>query len=192
MFYLSQDMLAAYTGVRASAWGQLQAACSALQPASADLPHTALFLLDQAAAAGLLTPPAAESPGTAVQPAWLAAAMKVASECPHASASACTAAAPGLGPAPGLNTASSAGVDGLVTPLEDSAVAAHFEIGVDALQSAAVTLRTACATACATPVTVHMVLDLFGQVLSAGRLDYQVGPHVLFARWCRSHCVVLL
>lgn len=177
----SKSMPAAYMGARVSAWGQVQAASKALQPASAGLPYTAMFLLDQAAAAGLLTPPAAaaSSPGGTVQPVWAAAALLVGAECGSRQAgSACTPSSP----VPGLALATSprAGAAAAIAcALNTAAVAAHFEVSSDALQAAAVTLREACAAACTTPVTVHSVLELFLQVLSAGRLDYQVSDQSL-------------
>lgn len=167
-------MPAAFMAVRASTWGRVQAACNALQAPSPSLPFTAMFLLDQAAAAGLFstTAAAAFSAHGALQPAWLAAALVAASEAVQASTSACTPPALGLAGA----TGSTGGGGALAaTPLAESAVAAHFEIAPEALQAALGTMREACAAACATPVTAYMMLDLFLQVLSAGRLDYQVG-----------------
>jgi hypothetical protein len=183
-----QDMPAAFMAVRASTWGQVQAACNALQGSSASLPYTAMFLLDQAAAAGLFlsTAAAAFSANGALQPAWVAAALVAASEAGQASMSACTLPTPGLAGATGSTGGSGAPA---ATPLAESAVAAHFEIATDALQAALQaalgTLREGCAAACATPVTAYMMLDLFLQVLSSGRLDYKVCGKLLALRQCR-------
>jgi hypothetical protein len=166
-------MPAAFMAVRASTWGQVQAACNALQASSPSLPFTAMFLLDQAAAAGLFSPTtaAAFSANGALQPAWVAAALVAASEAGQASMAACSPPAPGLaGP---TGSTGSVGAPA-ATPLAESAIAAHFEIGTSALQAALGTLREGCAAACGSPVTAYMMLDLFLQVLSAGRLDYQV------------------
>lgn len=153
----------------------MQAACDKLQPSVPGLPYTTLFLLDQAAATGLLTSAFASSPSGALPPASVAAAVLVASEAVHNSV------APGLpgGPVQGGSTATVAGASPAVpagsTPLSDDAVAAHFEVTPDALQGAASSLREARGAAATSPVTPHMMLDLFVQVLSAGRMEYQVG-----------------
>lgn len=154
-----QDMPAAYMSLRASTWDKLQAACAELQPSVPGLPHTAMFWLDRAAAAGLLAAPAAGS--DALQPTWVAAAVALAAR--KAQSPAAGFAAPAAVPA------------ALAAALPESAVAAHFEVSTEALLAALVALQGACGAACTTPITAYSMLELFVQVLSSGRVDYQVG-----------------
>lgn len=163
----AQEAVSAYLGKRASAWEQVQAACSALQPSAAGLPYTAMLLLDQAATAGLLnTGAAAGSPSAGLQPAWIAAALVLAST-PISNTST-----PGL--SAGVFPAGTAGGAAVAAALPEAAVAGHFDVSTEALQAAVVTLRDTCVMACTTPVNPQMMLDLFLQVLSAGRMEYQV------------------
>jgi hypothetical protein len=176
-----QEAVSAYLGKRASAWEQVQVACSALQPSAAGLPYTAMLLLDQAATAGLLTSlagAAAGSPGGGLQPAWIAAALVVAST-PNSTST------PGL--SAGVSPAGSAGGAAVPAALPEAAVAGHFDVSTEALQAAVVTLRDTCVMACTTPVNPQMMLDLFLQVLSAGRMEYQVcSRQIGLARFCPS------
>jgi len=152
-----QDLPVSYIGTRLGAWSQLQAAATQLQPSAAGLPYTAMFLLDQAAAAGLRTQPGATaSPSSTLQPAWAAAALLVADEATR------------LQVAPGAPSAGSA------PALSEAAVAGHFEVSTEALQAAVVTLREACGQACLLPITPYMMLELYTKVLSAGCMEYQV------------------
>lgn len=152
-----QDLPASYVGMRLGAWSQLQAASAQLQPSAAGLPYTAIFLLDQAAAAGLLTQPGATaSPSSTLQPAWAAAALLVADEAMRLQVAP---GAPSAAPAPALS---------------EVVVAGHFEVSTEALQAAVVTLREACGQACLAPITPYMMLELYIKVLSAGCMEYQV------------------
>lgn len=164
-----QDMPVTYIGVRASTWDKLQAACAELQPSSPGLAHTAMFWLDQAVAAGLLPLPVAGSTnsGSALQPSWLAAAVMAAAQDVHSIST---------------GSAAPAGV------LTESAVAARFEVTTDALQGALAALQGACGVACIAPVTAHAMLELYVQVLSSGRMHYQVGLGCCVA--CRAAMLV--
>jgi hypothetical protein len=142
-----------------------------LQPSVPGLPFTAMLLLDSAAAAGLLAPSAgaAQLHVGSLQPAWLAAAVLIASEAAHAARDSAATATRTHGGVTGSGLDAAAG-----GKLPDADVAAQFEVSTEALRAAAVTLRGTVRGACEAPVTPYMLLELYTQALSVGRMDYQV------------------
>jgi hypothetical protein len=162
---------ATYLSARPELWAQLQAACSALQPAATDLPFAAMVLLDQASAAGLVEQ---QQPDAAAP--MLAAAVLLASQAAEAGQQ--TAASPAgqraLGSVRAASPDATATATSTSSPLTQAAVASQFGVLAEQLQAVAAQLRASCAAACAAPVAVTCMMELFVQALMAGCLDYQV------------------
>jgi hypothetical protein len=160
-----------YCAARPALWQQLQSSCANLAPLLPQLPHTALALLDAAAAANLVDNPAtsqhelpasqleldgaaAPDPGSVPQTHMLAACVVVAAQ---------AAAAKGQLAAVGASLPSQQEVCG------------QFGLQLAELVAAAARLREACGAACCSPTSAYAVVELYLDALMAGQMERKVG-----------------
>jgi hypothetical protein len=154
-----------YCAARPALWQQLQSSCTKLAPLLPQLPHSALALLDAAAAAHLvdvpashlvdvpaghleLDGPAAPAPGAVPQAHMLAACVVVAAQV--------------------------AAAIGASLPSEQD-VCGQFGLQLAELLSAAARLREACGAACRAPTSAYAVAELYLDALMAGQAERKVG-----------------
>lgn len=174
LLLLLQSLPLPYCAARPALWQQLRSSCAHLAPLLPQLPHSALALLDAAAAANLVDAPASQleqdgaalpPPGAVPQAHMLAACVVVAAQ---------AAAAKGQLAAIGASLPSEQDVCG------------QFGLQLAELVSAAAQLREACGAACRAPTSAYAVVDLYLEALLAGQVDRQVRCCCVGLKWGRG------
>lgn len=160
-----QSLPLPYCAVRPALWQQLQSNCAQLAPLLPQLPHSALSLLDAAAAANLLDVSACQLDHDGAAPAAAGAASAVSQA--HMLA-ACVVVAAQAAAAKGQLAAAGASL-----PSEQE-VCGRFGLQLTELVAAAARLREACGAACRAPTSAFAVVELYLDALLAGQVDRKV------------------
>jgi hypothetical protein len=169
LLLLPQSLPAPYCAARPALWQQLQSSCAQLAPLLPQLPHSALALLDAAAAANLVDVPASQGDQQDAAAAPAAVAVPQA----HMLA-ACVVVAAQAAAAKGQLAAAGASL-----PREQE-VCGQFGLQLAELVSAAARLREACGAACRSPTSAYAVVELYLDALLAGQVERKVR---LLAGW---------
>ncbi|WIA08874.1 hypothetical protein OEZ85_008295 [Tetradesmus obliquus] len=177
----AQSLPLPYCAVRPALWQQLQSNCAQLAPLLPQLPHSALSLLDAAAAANLLDVSACQLDHDGAAPAAAGAASAV----PQAHMlAACVVVAVQAAAAKGQLAAAGASL-----PSEQE-VCGRFRLQLTELVAAAARLREACGAACRVPTSAFAVVELYLDTLLAGQVDRKVPAASLIgeASALAGHC----